>query len=271
MSEDEVVAMVVSVVVALITWGRWYARLTMVPSWHPQLPGRRSLALVPALCAGAMLLVLRTIASADVVNDARYILMYLLMGMAWIGIVVRIGAGLGISHRTDAVERSNPAAITAISGLLIGATACYAGGNVGNGPGWWVVVLCAILANATLLAGWLLLELMTHVGESVTVERSRASGMRLAGYLIGTGLVCGRAVAGDWVSLDVTIRDFAMVAWPAIGLLGLAMSLEFVYRPAPGKVEQPILHAGWLPMLTCIGFGVYDVLLYGMPASGGAE
>lgn len=271
MSDDEVIAVVASVVVALIAWGRWYARLMMVPSWHPQLASRRSMALVPALCAGSMLLVLMTIASADVVNDARYILMYLAMGMAWIGIVVRMGTSLGISHRADAVERSNPAAIMVISGLLIGATACYAGGNVGNGPGWWVVVLCAILANGTLLAGWLVLELMTHVSESVTVERSRASGMRLAGYLIGTGLVCGRAVAGDWVSLDATIRDFAMVAWPAIGLLGLAMALEVVYRPAPGKAEQPILHAGWLPMLTCVGFGVYDVLLYGIPSSVGAQ
>lgn len=271
MSGDEIVAMLFSVLVALITWGRWYARLKVVPRWHPHGPSRTALATVPALCAAAILLVLGTIASADVVNDPKYIFMYLAMGMACIGVVVRLGTLLGISHRADATERSNPAAMTAVCGLLIGASACYAGGNVGNGPGWWVVVLCAILANGALLLAWLILELITRVGESITVERSRASGMRLAGFLIGAGLICGRGVAGDWISLDATIRDFATIASPAFGLLGLSVALEFIYRPVPGRAEQPTLHSGWMPMLTCIGFGVGYVLLCGMPASGGLE
>lgn len=266
MSGDEVLVTIGSVVAALAAWGFWYAQLAGVRAWHPRMPSRKALALAPLACAGLILLVLATVASADVVNDPKYIAMYLVMGMAWAGVVAHCAPVLGVSYRHDALERGNQPAGHAMAGLLLGTAAAYAGGNVGNGPGWWVVVFCAALASAALLLGWMVLEIMTRISESITVERDHASGLRLMGFLIGAGLILGRAVAGDWVSAEAALHDFAVVAWPAVLLLGLAVALEMLYRPGPNRMSHGALHAGWVPALSYIGFGACHVLLYGMPA-----
>ena len=59
-----------------------------------------------------------------------------------------------LSARDDVVERSNRAAIPAIAGGLLAITLCFAGGNIGDGPGWWVVMFCGVLSTGTLLLAW---------------------------------------------------------------------------------------------------------------------
>ena len=49
----------------------------------------------------------------------------------------------------------NAAAAMATAGATIGVTLSYAGGNIGDGPGWWVVVFSAAIATAGLFACWL--------------------------------------------------------------------------------------------------------------------
>ena len=41
---------------------------------------------------------------------------------------------------------------------MLGVTLCYAGGNIGNGPGWWVVVFSAGLSTVALFAAWMVLD-----------------------------------------------------------------------------------------------------------------
>jgi hypothetical protein len=97
--------------------------------------------------------------------------------MDWVDI--RITTFLGISYRLDALERHNEAAGAAMGGAVIAIGASYEGANVGNGPGWWIVIFCAILTTASLLCLWLIYELITHVSESICIERDYGSGMRL--------------------------------------------------------------------------------------------
>src|SRR4029453_10538043 len=146
----------------------------------------------------------------DVRDDPTYLFMYVLLGAAWVGVWIRLLAMTGVSKRDDVVERSNSSAALAVAGATLGITLCYAGGNIGDGPGWWVVVFSAALATLALFAAWLLLGFASGVSDAVTVDRDPAAGLRLAAFLIGCGLILGRAVAGDWESAAATVREFAI-------------------------------------------------------------
>ena len=82
-----------------------------------------------------------------------------------------------------------------------------------------MVIFSAALSTGAFFLLWAAVEWLTGISESVTVERTDGAGLRLGGFLAGVGMILGRAVAGDWVSAEATVRDFAVVAWtcPASG------------------------------------------------------
>src|SRR4051812_13339427 len=88
-------------------------------------------------------------------------------------------------------------------------SACHAGANIGNGPGWWVVIFSAALATGSLLVLWIALADLTPVADAVAIDRDPAAGIRLGGWLAASGLVLGRAVAGDWESAWQTVAEAA--------------------------------------------------------------
>jgi len=139
-----------------------------------------------AVTVSALLLVgvLKTVASFDVVDDIRYKFMYLVLGLAWLRFAAVAFAFVGVSARDDAIERGNSAAAIALAGALVGAALCYVGGNIGDGPGWWVVVFSAVLSTLTSLVFWIVLSLCSPVIDAVVIDRDRATGARLAGFLI---------------------------------------------------------------------------------------
>src|SRR5688572_7405610 len=152
--------------------------------------------------------------------------MYLLVGMVWVGMSLRFLPLLGLSVRDDVLERKNAGVSYAAAGAMLAVMLCYAGGNIGDGPGWWVVVFSAALATGGLLIAWQLFATVTTGTDAVTIDRDPAAGMRLACFLVACGLVLGRSVAGDWQSVDATLRDFAsMVPFVAI-LVVLAVIVE---------------------------------------------
>ena len=117
------------------------------------LPGRRLLQLTPLVAAALLLAVLRYAASYDVRDDPAYLALYLILGAAWVGVSIRWLAVTGISTSDDVVERANGSASLAVAGAIIGITLAYAGGNIGDGPGWWVVVFCRGPGDAGVLRG----------------------------------------------------------------------------------------------------------------------
>src|SRR5687767_9695060 len=178
----------------------------MVRTIGPGGPGGPALSLAPPACAAVLFLILRRYASHDVRDSGTYLTFYVIVGAAWVGVGSLLLPWLGVSPRLDALERRNTAAAVAVAGALLGLTFAFAGGNIGNGPGWWVVVFSSGLATVSLFAGWAAVEAAGHVAESVAVERDVATGLRLAGMLTAAGLVFGRAAAGDWVSAGDTVR-----------------------------------------------------------------
>jgi hypothetical protein len=263
MSGDEVFVLIASAIVALVSWGAWYIAPARIQRVGRRAPAWRLVRLTPLVAAALLWLVLRNAASFDVRDDPRYLTFYLLLGAAWVGVWIRWLAVTGVSIRDDVVERSNGSAALVVIGALFGITLAYAGGNVGNGPGWWVVVFSAALATLALFAAWMLLEAVTGVSDIVTVDRDPSAGFRLGGFLLACGLILGRSVAGDWISAEATVRDFTATAWPVIVLVGVAAVIERVARPTAETPRPSLVAYGFIPALLCVAGAVYQVMRLG--------
>ena len=265
MSADELVVTLVAVAAGPVAWAVWLFRAR----WAQQVRRSGSLDVVAGALAASTLLiivVLRTIASFDVVDDLRYQFMYLVLGLAWMRIAQTAFAFAGLSARDDVVERGNGAAAIALAGALIGVALCYVGGNIGDGPGWWVVVFSAGLSTLTSLALWIVLTLCSPVADVVAIDRDRATGTRLAGFLIALGLVLGRGVAGDWISGPQTIADFTVALPTAAVILAMAIAVERFARPTADRPHGSIVALGILPALAYLAIAVAGVQALGWPA-----
>jgi hypothetical protein len=181
-------------------------------------------------CAALVYLVLTRWSAPSVREDSEEITFYLVFSMIWIPLAQGVFAFLGISLRDDAAERRNPAAAFAVIGLTIGATFCVAGANIGDGPGFEVVLFCASLATGTLLALWTVFTVVSDAADTITIERDLSTGIRAGGWLAGPGIVLGACVAGDWISLSVTLRDFVRFSWPLTIFTCLYAIFERAFR-----------------------------------------
>src|ERR1051326_1582748 len=103
-----------------------------------------------ALCAAAIYAVLCLWSAPDVREDGGALTEYLVFSLLWILVAQTVFSFLGISLRDDVVERGNRGAGFTIAGLTIGVACCVAGSNIGNGPGFEVVLFCATISTGTL-------------------------------------------------------------------------------------------------------------------------
>jgi len=263
MSGDEAFALATSAVLAAIFWFVWCRDLLLVAR-RPG-GGLERLWLVGAPAAAGYLLfqILARFSSSDVRDDPLYFAFYLVMGVAWTGIGLYALAWLGLGARDDVLERGNRAAAVAIAGAVLGITLCFAGGNIGEGPGWWVVAFCAVLSTGVLFLLWFLLDRLTGVADAVTIDRDAASGVRAAGFFLGAGMILGRAVAGNWEGAGSALRDFAVHGWPVVALLILAVLLERLLRPSAEAPHRPVITHGALPALLYLGLGATAVQMAG--------
>lgn len=238
MSDDEIIVLLACGAIALIGWGRFFFYLGSITVSAQALRQRFRFSLLPFVCLAGIFVILKTAASFDVRDSPTYLFFYTVMGAAWLCAGRWSLVLLGISWREDALERHNAAAAIAVSSALLGLSACYAGANIGDGPGWWCVVFAGGLASLV----WLLLmgavQATCDMAEAITVERDTACAIRLGGAMIACGLICGRGAAGDWTSAMQTAHELG-VAWPAILLAVLAAVIERVVRRQPGRLEQP--------------------------------
>jgi uncharacterized membrane protein YjfL (UPF0719 family) len=256
MSGDEVFALIVCLVVGCVGWWSWLSGLFFMKPFVWRTGTKPHAVVWPLLSAACVLFVLCRWSSHDVRSDPVYIFFYFVMWFGWTGAVLKVMPYLGLSARDDLLERQNPAAGLAVGGALLGSTLTFSGGNIGDGPGWWVVVFSAGLANGALLLMWVFGNLFTHVEEVLTVERDVAAGWRTFGYFAGGGLILGRAVAGNWQSGTETIADFVAKGWPVVFVWGSAVVMDAVLRPSPSCPARPPGQCGLLPAAVLIGMGL---------------
>ena len=265
MSPDESIVTIASVVIGPVLWAVWLFRLSRVQTLRHRPAGVNAIGLALVACAGILFAVLKTSASFDVVDAPVYLFMYVVVGLAWLRVFALVFAFLGLSIRDDVVERSNRAAVPAVVGGMIAVTLCYAGGNIGDGPGWWVVLLSAALATSGLIVAWLALAHLTDVVDAVTIDRDTAAGLRLGAFLVACGIALGRGVAGDWISAAATLSDFAL-SLPAVAVIvAIAALVESRSRLTPQRPRAPLFESGVLPAVVYLLIAIAAVAPFGWP------
>lgn len=263
MSGDEIFALLLFGGLAAWLWITWYVGAVSVVRLGAPAPGKAMVFWWPVICAIALFIVLKTVSADDVRDDTLYLTFYMVLGAGWLGGATKLSMLAGLSARDDILERGNAAAVPALAGALLGFTFCFAGGNVGNGPGWSVVVFAAGLATVTLATLWLAFDRLTTVSDAVTIERDRAAGLRLGGLLAAAGLILGRGVAGDWVSSAATVADFVRTAWPAVVLFVGAALVERTARVTPDRPTTSAALLGLLPATAYLTAAVAYVIYLG--------
>jgi hypothetical protein len=103
---------------------------------------------------------------------------------------------------------------------------------------------------------WLISDRITGICDAITIDRDTAAGLRAAGFFIGSGLILGRAAAGDWHSADQTVTDFLARGWPVLLLWIGTIILEFMTRPTPERPTPDPLLFGFIPSFLFVAIGV---------------
>lgn len=164
--------------------------------------------------------VLQTGAASDIVGF--YTLMYALMALA-----VLLYAGfrfpiVGVYYPADVLERGNLAAGLTLAGFALGTAFAFGGALTGEGPGWWVVVVFFFLAYWELRGNMTLVARLGSLDEEMRLERDVSAGALLGAIGLASGLVSGRAAAGDFHGWGADLPDYARRLWPllVIALVG---------------------------------------------------
>lgn len=215
---------------------RWYPMVFAGRAFVSGYPDRRNgldtalLASLPLIAFAMILYTLLHYASFDVMGDFIYIVLYMVLGYAWLYFGLYLMAYFwDLSWMDDAMTLGNKAAVYAVAGGFLATLLIYAGANIGDGPGWWCVVVAAGLGQGAMVLLGLVMDRITGVFERITVERDKGCGIRFGLYLLACGIILGRASAGDWTSLAMTVIEF-LVGWPALLLTGVAVLVENHYR-----------------------------------------
>lgn len=169
---------------------------------------------------------LKVLASYDVVNSPLFITFYLLLGYTWIFFgLLAMAYFFDLSWKDDAMDLNNKAAILSVAGGFLGMTIIFAGANLGDGPGWWCVIFAGGLGFCVWIVLGMIINSAAKVFERITVERDISCGIRFGFYLLGSGIILGRASAGDWTSFSQTVVEFK-AGWPVILLTLFAIGTE---------------------------------------------
>jgi len=220
-------------IAAVVLLGFWLFIL-LRPTHHLHRAWRARVTVVAALALSLAIIVYVLLhwASFDVVGDPYYVLGYLSLGLLCIiGATKAQSVVADVWLQQDVRDRNNLAAGVAFGGLLLGNAAAYAGGNVGDGPGWYVVLFSVLLSVGAVTASIGLFAAWSDGEERITIDHDVGAALRLAAVAIGAGVIAGRAAAGNWVSVDATTREFIAVAWPIVPLVGAAIAHERLTPP----------------------------------------
>lgn len=261
MSEDEMFALVAGSGIALVTWVRVLFNLRALRGRLRGSSFASGLLLgLPVIVAIALIAMLQSWADVGVRTDVGYLFFYVVLGLAWVGSGLWLVGYLGLSLRDDVLERNNVAAALAIYGACVALTFAYAGGNFGDGPGWWVVVFSAALGTLSLVVLWIALNRLTWIVDRIVIDRDLGAAIHAALLCTAWGVIAMRSAAGDWVSANQTIIDFAPGWLPMGALLALGVGVERWQRPlrAPGpRALSASVAAGLVEVGLAIGWVVW--------------
>jgi len=216
MDFPEVILLLVAIFLTGMFFIRWYRFAISGIPVRRNVFSRTALCLLPVSSFTIIMYTLTNLASFDVVDSSLWITFYMLIGFSWLyfGIFLMF-VFFDLSWVDDALNINNPAAALAVVGGGLGVTFIYAGSNIGNGPGWW----CVFFAGGLGIVSWVVLGVLinasTKVFRRITIGRDIFCGIRTGSYLLSSGIILGRASAGDWTSFSKTVVEFGD-GWPVL-------------------------------------------------------
>jgi hypothetical protein len=192
-------------------------------------------------CLGGLWISLTRFAAAEIRDDLAYQGLFVAGGAAAIAAATIGLCVLGIDAVDDGVARANPAACVATCGLWVAVTLCAIGSNIGDGDFVGTGFIPLAIGLAMLIGLTAVYSAATRMFAVITVDRSRAAGVRFAGFIIAAAVPVANAAAGNWVSVSATGHDFAITLPLLLGLLGLAIGLQ----KRAEKTETAAVSSSW--------------------------
>lgn len=273
MDADETSVLLASTLLAVAVGLPWYTRLlrrALVPL-KALLGTRLLLGVLPVVLLSALAVTLTMGAAREVQRNGEYLFLFTAVGASWlVGLSWAVG-WLGIHMGDDALERNNLAAAIAVSGALTGGMLVYAGANLGEGDTIWTTIGPALLATISILGLWAAHQMLSGATDAITLDRDLASGIRFAGMTLGTGLVIGRAAAGDYLSALATVHDLWAQGWPAVPIAALGVFIQRKLRPTKARPKPNAATLGLLPALVYLALGIAIAFCSGPFECTGAE
>lgn len=265
LSGDEFAVLLVSVFAApvfLLAWGSLLLR--PCPMGRRQ-PGRGVLAFLPLVPVVTFHLVLTRLADREVREHGVYEFLFVALGIAWLMFGLIAARLCGIGPRQQLVDQVNPAAAPVVGGAVFGVGMCFAGANVGGGATIWSTIVPAVLASVTWGALWLVADLLSGTSLAITIDRDEAAGWRVCGAVVASGIILGRAVAGDYHGADETLRDFVRQGLPAAVVMFILVPMHVLWRPTPRRTRPDVFLFGVFPAVGFFIVVIVDLLCLGWP------
>jgi len=225
----EIIVFAISIAMTIQFLAKWWKKLHNAWPKERMKTEQTVFFVLPLISLCIIIITLLFLASYDVVDSLFYIMFYIYLGFTWVYFALGVMFYFfDISWADDALNMDNEAALAAVAGGYIGTTVIYAGANIGDGPGWW----CVIFAGGMGLVCWVviayLVNLFTKVFERISIGRDVPCGLRFGGFLLASGIILGRASAGDWTSFGATIVEFRD-GWPVVALALIVIAVERYY------------------------------------------
>jgi uncharacterized membrane protein YjfL (UPF0719 family) len=144
--------------------------------------------------------------------DIRNVLIYgcigiLLLTVAALG-TCRVFLGMAMQEQLAA---RNVAAAIVVAGVYIATSLTYSGGLVGEGGGFWIMLLFFLLGQLALLGITYAFRWLTHYDDVQEIASGNtAAALVLMGLLIAVGLIVRRALAGDYLGFLPSLAGFLL-------------------------------------------------------------
>jgi hypothetical protein len=170
---------------------------------------------------------------------------------------------LGVWLPSDVVERGNLAAALVLVGFVLGTMFAFGGALSGDDTscagaraasefcltvrsfspgetwgrgGWHVVLVFFLLAYFELRTSVTMVDRIGGgLSEQARVGRDWSAGLLLGAVAVSSGLVSGRAAAGDFTGWGDALRDYLHRLWPLLAIPFVACLVGFLTTDRPGR------------------------------------
>ncbi|WP_424244146.1 uncharacterized membrane protein YjfL (UPF0719 family) [Elusimicrobium posterum] len=253
LNEFEPLVLGLSAIMTFLFILRWYSRVFFSWPLNRALAGKVVLTALPVITFCLFFYTLTTVASHDVISDPFYIAFYLLFGFLCMQIgVVCMSAFFNISYADDILNGNNKASLFAFTGGFLGLSIIYAASNIGDGPGWACVLFTIMLGFGSWVILTLIVDYFTDIFDRISIERDLACGIRIGCFLLATGFIMAKKLAGDWDSVHMTLVDF-VTTLPALAAIiveiifnhGRPAGQPAAYHTPKGRMEEMFFSIVW--------------------------